>query len=437
MKLSRIGRVSMALAASVALGLGMTACGGGTIGFMWVTGTQSTATTASSIVGFKIDNFTGNLTNIPRSPFNSVGVNPGTLVVRAGGRYVYVVNKGTTVQDPNDPTKTVSNGDGNISAFSVGGDGVLTFQESYSSQGGTPVWATTDTSGGFLYVLDSLAPAGSTYNAAGLGDVTVFSIAADTGRLALVTNQQVKDPVTNINLNYFPVGPNPTMMRVQSAGCLFILDKNQAADAHNTYVFPYQIQSGGQLVTTVTGNITTGATNLSSLTPGGGAYLYLTDLGPNDSAGASTTSGFVFAYSVGATCALNAVVGSPFANVSPAQNPVWTVTEARNSKFVYVLNQSNSSSTQANSSISAFSIDATGRLTAVPGTNNPYSVGSGPTCMVEDPTNKYLYTSNSVDGTVTGKAINLSTGELSALQRGSTFSAVTHASCLVVSGAVS
>ena len=57
--------------------------------------------------------------------------------------------------------------------------------------------------------------------------------------------------------------------------------------------------------------------------------------------------------------------------------------------------------------------------------------------MVEDPTNKYLYTSNSVDGTVTGLKLNLSTGELGPLQHGSSFTAVTHASCLAVSGATS
>ena len=431
MKLSRIGRVSMALAALVALGLGMSACGGGTVGFMWVVGTQSTATNTSSIVGFKIDNFTGNLTNVPRSPFNSAGANPSMLVVRTGGRYVYVVNTGTT-----DPTTGAKLRDGSVSSFSVGGNGTLTFQENYTTQSGTPVWAAIDASGGFLYVLEQLAPDGTSYATAGLGDVTVYSIAADTGRLALVTNQQIKDPVSNVNLNYFPVGVSPTRILRQSSGCLFILDKGQASDAHQTYVFPYQIQSSGQLVTTVSGNVSTGTTNVSSITPGGSAYLYLTDIGPSDSTGTPTTPGQIAAFSVGSGCALTSVVGGVTDNISPAQNPVWTITEARNSKFVYVLNQSSSNSTQANSSISAFSIDSTGKLTPVPGTNNPYAVGSGPTCMVEDPTNKYLYTSNSVDGTVTGKAINLSTGELSGLQRGSTFSAATHASCLVVSGSV-
>ena len=435
MKLSRIGRVSMALAASVALGLGMTACGGGTVGFMWVTGTTATGSTASSIVGYKIDNFTGNLTTIPKSPFDSSGQNPTTLVVRSGGRYVYVVNQGTK-----DPNTGLSNRDGNISEFSVGGDGTLTFQENYVTLAGTPVWAAPDSSGGYLYVLDSLAPAGSTYATNMQGDVTVFSIDANTGRLSTVTNQQVKD-ANDINISYFPVGQYPKMMRVQASSCLFIQDSNAAVTAvegsPNPYVFPYQIPTGGQLTTTVSGNVSTGATNISSITNGGGSYLYLTDTGVTNPDGTPSTAGQIYAYTVGTNCALNAVVNSPFQNVPSARTPVWTLTEARNSKFVYVLNQSNSNSSQPNSSISAFSIDATGNLTPLGGANNPFAVGSGPSCMVEDPTNKYLYTSNTVDGTVTGLKLNLSDGTLGPLQHGSSFTAVTHASCLAVSGATS
>ena len=92
MKLSRIGRVSMALVVSVAMGLGMTACGGGTIGFMWVLGTQY-----NQIAAFKVDDFTGNLTIPPGSPFSSGGTTPVSLVVKPGGRFLYVVNKGTAL----------------------------------------------------------------------------------------------------------------------------------------------------------------------------------------------------------------------------------------------------------------------------------------------------------------------------------------------------
>jgi hypothetical protein len=55
--------------------------------------------------------------------------------------------------------------------------------------------------------------------------------------------------------------------------------------------------------------------------------------------------------------------------------------------------------------------------------------------MVEDPSNQYLYTSNG-DGTVTGKILDKTRGQLSNLSRGSTFTAVGQATCLAVSGIV-
>ena len=429
MKLSRIGRASLALVALVALGLSMTACGGGTIAYMWVIGTQTTSSSASTIVGFKVDNYTGNLTNIPTSPFTSAGSNPVSIAVRPGGRFVYVVNQGSST-DPQKPSY-----DGNIAAFSVGGDGRLVSQESYTSAGQTPVWAATDAAGTYLYVLDSLDPTNlpnSGVTPSGTGDVTVFSIAADTGRLTPVTNQQTKN-ASNVNISYFPVGANPTTMRVSPSGCLFILDKNQASEAYNTAIFPYQIQTGGQLTLTVNSQITTTATNVSSVNVGGN-YVYLTDVGPS-TAGVPNGNGSILPYTVGTNCALNAVTGGTQPNIAPGQTPVYTLTEARG-KFLFVVNQSSTNAQSPYSSISAFTVLSDGRLQPVPDSNNPYAIGSGPTCMVEDPTNQYLYTSNSVDGNVTGKVINSTSGQLSDLSRGSKFAAVTHATCLGLSGAV-
>jgi len=54
--------------------------------------------------------------------------------------------------------------------------------------------------------------------------------------------------------------------------------------------------------------------------------------------------------------------------------------------------------------------------------------------MLEDPSNKYIYTSNSIDSTVTGYEINKTTGELNDLRRGTTFNVTGKPSCLVVSG---
>ena len=145
----------------MAVVLGMSACGGYTVGFMWVLGTQY-----NQIAGFKIDDYTGNLTAMVNSPYPSGGADPVSIAVRVGGNYVFVVNKGTY------NSKGTSNGDGNIAVFAVGEDGILTFQNTYTTAGNTPVWASTDGTGSYLYVLDSQAP---DYATTGNGDITVFA----------------------------------------------------------------------------------------------------------------------------------------------------------------------------------------------------------------------------------------------------------------------
>jgi 6-phosphogluconolactonase (cycloisomerase 2 family) len=421
MKLSRIGRVSMALVVSVAMGLGMTACGGGTIGFMWVLGTQY-----NQIAGFKIDDFTGNLTAIPHSPFTSGGANPVSIVVKPGGRFIYVVNRG----GGNGPSAGLPCGTaGSISEFSVGGQGVLTFQQCFQSQGTNPVWAAHDSTGNFLYVLDQQAPPPTSTPtdpnppAPPNGDITVFSIDPNTGRLTLVLNQQIKDPVTGLQITYFPVGETPTMLAV-AGGCVLTLNT-----ADQT-VSPYAVGTAGQLTLTTTQKFNSGAVRPTSIITGG-SNIYITDAGaPN-----ANSPGQVLPFTVGATsCSLNTITGGAVANISPAANPVYSLVDSKN-KFVYVANQSTTNTTNPNSSISAFTIQTTGQLQELndPG-NNPYTVGAGPVCMVEDPSAQYVYTSNG-DGTVTGKSIS-TTGTLSDLRRGSTFTATGQATCLAVSGNV-
>jgi 6-phosphogluconolactonase (cycloisomerase 2 family) len=150
MKLSLVGRWSMALFASLALGLGMTACGGGTIGYMWVLGQEY-----NQIAGFKVDQYSGNLTEVPGSPFSSNGSVPVSLVIKSGGRFVYVINQGVC---PTAGCGTATNTGQSIALYSVGGDGTLVFQESYVSQGYVSEWAQMDSSGTYLYVLDKYSP---------------------------------------------------------------------------------------------------------------------------------------------------------------------------------------------------------------------------------------------------------------------------------------
>jgi 6-phosphogluconolactonase (cycloisomerase 2 family) len=413
MTFSRIGRIVKGLVASAALGLGMTACGGGTVGFMWVVGTQQTSTTNTGIItGFKIDSYTGNLTAMPGSPFGSGGASPAYLVIKPGGRFVYVINQAVG---------TVA---GNVSVFSVGGDGTLLFQLSYSTQGNNPIWATFDSTGTYLYVLDQTAPS-NTYCPPGFttcGDITAFSVASDSGRLTLLVNNSIKVSGTQTPITYFPVAPNATMVTKASNGCIYTVSP--------TLVFPLQSLTSGQLSEPTTGPLYfTGSQNLTSINTTG-SYTYLTDSGANT----------VYPLQAGGSgCSLAAVNPGIVANIGGTSLPVNSLT-SNNNKFFYTINQSNLSNPQAsaNSNISAFTIDATtGRLQELSDPpNNPYSDGSGPTCIVEDTSNQYIYTSDSQSHTVTGKVLNQNTGQLSPLTRGSTFTLLGPPKCLAISGTV-
>ena len=403
MKLSRIGRISKALVVSMALVLGMSACGGYTVGFMWVLGTQY-----NQISGFKIDDYTGNLTNMVNSPYPSGGTDPVSIAVRVGGNFVFVVNKGTF------NSKGVSNGDGNVAVFAVGEDGILTFQESYQTAGNTPVWASSDGTGSFLYVLDSQAPDFAT---TGNGDITVFAVDGNTGRLQLVPNQLIKDPVTGHQLNYFEVGPVPSMLRAGGT-CLYTLDSGDQS------IYPYGIGSNGQLVVETNSRIKTGGVNITSMNAAA-SNMYLTDAGTNK----------ILPYTSGAGCSLSAQVDGAVTNLPLTANPVYSMTDTKN-KFLYVLNSTGTNPNNPGSSISAFVIETTGALVPISDPQNPYSVGNGPVCMIEDPSSQYVYTSNFNDGTVTGKFINQNTGQLSDLARGSTFQSTGIGTCLAVSGNV-
>ncbi len=427
MKLSLVGRWSMALVASLALGLGATSCSVSTIGYMWVLGQEY-----NQIAGFKVDQYSGNLTEVPGSPFSSNGSVPVSLVIKLGGRFVYVINQGVGGSAAGPGTAQ------SIALYSVGGDGTLTFQQSYKSQGYVSLWAQMDSSGTYLYVLDKFSPSADPqsglYNAAnidGRGSITAFASDPSTGRLTLITNSQTK--VAGVNTPFWEVGASPLMSKSQG-GCLYTVNTGLTSAGSQT-VTPYTIGAGGQLDFATTGDITVNrtnpnvATNITSIN-GSGNYMFLTDAGSNVLYGNSTTG----------SCNLTALSGGTtnlakdFPNTS---NPVYSLIDTTG-KVVYVANNS-TTSTQTNipySSLSALTINPANQELQ-PLTGSPYKVGSGPVCIVEDPSNQYIYTSNYNDGTVTGFQLNISGGgELSDLPKGSTFPAVGKASCLAMSGAV-
>jgi hypothetical protein len=340
------------------------------------------------------------------------------LVVKPGGRYVYVINSGSGATGT--PGTTTFNSPGAaISEFSVGTGGILTFEQNFFSQGVQPTWAAIDSSGSYLYVLDKYSP---DYATTGLGSITAFVIDPNTGRLTLVTNSTILN--NGLPQTWFDTGANPIMMKFGPGGCLYTLSPNS--------IYPYaQSASNGQLVVSTTGTyLVQGSNRLSSINAGGsGGFVYLTDAGANQIF--SLTSG-------GSGCVLTQISGSQQTNLPGTMNPVNSITST-SGKFLYVLNSSVTGAgvpvTNANSSISAFTINTSGQLqTLSDTTNNPYAVGSGPLCVAQDPSGQYLFISNYVDSTVTGKLLDQNRGYLSNLTRATTFPTTMHPTCLVISG---
>ncbi len=384
----------------------MTACGGGTIAYLWAVGTTSTQN--GVVVGYQVDDFTGNLTAIPGQPFGAGGTNPVQVVVRPGGRFVYVINQGTGFS-----AKAGGNSDA-IQLFAVGGSGTLTPEQAYESQGYGHVWAAFDSTGGYLYVLDQFSPAGD-----GNGAITTFASDPTTGRLSLVQQTASTQPGQSAP-TFLEVGKTPLRM-LSTGSCLFTL--NTVGQTISAYSI-----ANGQLGTVTTGTIPANTVSATSIS-GNGQYIFVTDSQNRQN------SGYISSYTVGSGCSLVPFTGGSTANDPSAVNPVNTFLTT-SGKYVYALNSSSTNTTTntRGSTLTGYVINA-GVLQPIPG--SPFSSGAGPSCMVEDPTSKYLYTSDGTDGTITGYLYSDTTGEVASLSRGSTFkTSALGLSCLSISGAI-
>lgn len=447
MKLKNSGRVLLALVVSLGLGFGLTSCANDyTVGYLYVTGTQY-----NQLAAYKIANNTGNLLALAGTPYGSGGTNPVRALVSTTGRYLYVLNEGAQTPIDNGPNFKYTGE--NISVFSIGGNGVLTFQQSYQSQGYGSFRMAFNPTGSYLYVLDEYSPA-DTPASTGIpvlgsnspltvdpssqqqckdssgvyhptGDITVFAVDSNTGRLSLVTNNQIQTS-TGAQLPYFPVGCMPLDLKV-TGGYALTADSYDPVTGNQFTIFPYALNaSTGQLTTTQNTEFVTGASSISALgSDQGDRYIYVLDPKADQ----------IYYFTIGSGGLLQAVTGSPTSNVetgTQASNPVQLISDNK-SKFLYVANAGPSTGIgQVNSDISAFTIASNGVLAPLP--QAPFPTGSGPQCIVEDPSNQYLYTADFNSGTVTGHVLDPSSGVLTDMRKQSTYPTVGHPTWCVVDG---
>src|ERR1039457_4293792 len=97
MKFSKFGKALLMGALSAGVVLGVSSCVQSySTGYLYVTGTSNATSTGNGIIsGYKIDHNTGKLTSIHGLPVSSGGANPIRAVMPSGGRFLYVLNRGT------------------------------------------------------------------------------------------------------------------------------------------------------------------------------------------------------------------------------------------------------------------------------------------------------------------------------------------------------
>ncbi|QHS51939.1 beta-propeller fold lactonase family protein [Edaphobacter sp. 12200R-103] len=399
MTLKKMGRGALASIVSLAMGLGLTACGRDyTVGYVYVT----TASGTSGLVnGYKVDYQQGYLTQLANSPLPSGGKNPVTIVASPDHLSIYIVHRD----------------DSNVVHFLVGTDGKLYPQKTYNILGSFATDASIDAAGKFLYVTytyqNTILPDGTQqqlYTPAnpGPGGVTIFPIGSD-GTLGT--------PST------FALGRNPVKISATNPNHFVYVVAQDSATGNNLFGFSQDPNTGALTplpgVTINPGNVVStgfpsGNTPSGIIADASGSHLYVTDQVLND----------VMGYTIGANG-----IPSLIASATTDSAPAGMIIDA-SGKYLFV------AATGAGA-VDGYTFGANGepvRSTV----SSSVQVGTGPTCLgmigapsSGDPTHGiYLYTSNSLSSNVSGNQMDASTGRLFQVQR-TPFSANALPSCLV------
>jgi 6-phosphogluconolactonase len=438
MKFTKFGKALLVSAISIGV-LGISSCVQSyTVGFLYVTNLVTAQPSGNgNISGFKIDHNTGQLRPIDGLPISSGGANPVRATLVTGSRFLYVLNRGVNSSGGAVCTTADPCHNSNITQFAVGGNGILTPQETFYTQGINPFRIISDSAGNYLFVLDhdsksdaacklALGAAATT-----CGDITVFEINQTTGRLHLVLNSQVALPGGQA-LSYFPVPADPIDFVITS-GYLLALSGTPAT---GDFVFPYTYNSGsGQLTVNQNSAQPLDIAAATAIVVGGG-NVFVLDNEPIEVGGRVASQSQIIPFSVGTNGFLQTETGGAFPDDPTQANPIYLLVESK-SKWLYVANQGNNNTTtgDAASGITGYIINTPPQYSEMPGL--PFGTGSGPQCLVEDPSDQFIYTANFNDSTVTGKALDENAGTLGALRKGSSFSVNGPATWCLVNGRTS
>jgi 6-phosphogluconolactonase (cycloisomerase 2 family) len=289
-------------------------------------------------------------------------------VASANGKNLYVVNQASNA----------------VVVFAINTDGSLSQQQSCSTPGTLPTQLAINQAGTYLYVVETYQP-GFNANKPGPGALVVFPVNA-TGQLGATGS--LCQPVANGANSFFPLGNNPVAVNVlPSSNFVYAVNETDAT------ISDFQVGSGGAL--TLIASYPVGVAPNAIASDPTSKFLYVTD------GAANQMIGFLI-QTDGALINMQTPFKTDILPVSVEVDP--------RGIYVYVANYN------AND-VSAYTIDrATGNATQIAGATT-YGVDAGPTCILIEPAEaRFVYTSNSLGGTVSGLALNPATGALSPVQ---------------------
>ncbi len=453
MRFTKFGLALLIGALSLGVVFGVTSCVESyTVGFLYVTGTATLSTgNYGFISGYKIDHNTGKLAPVNGLPISSEGANPVRAVLTSSSRFLYVLNRGVDAEGNGDCTTDDPCTGSTITQFIVGGNGILTYQNTFYTQGINPFRLIGDPTGNYLLALDHDSPSSAACQAAlgasvtSCGDITVFQINQNTGRLsviqdAAVTAANCPSALLPCPLTYFPVPANPVDFLLSGGYILTLTAANPQAS------FPY---SGGGIVwpyaySSTSGQLTLSANSAQQLSDpytasglvgegnaivSGSGVVYVLDNEPATIPSCPTTtcnfnpgtySSHILPFTVGTGGALQSETSGIVPDDPSLSNPIQLLVESKG-KYLYLANDgSNVAGIYPASNIAAYVIQTSPyELSFVLG--EPFGSGSAPQCIVEDPSNQFIYEANEGDSTITGRILDPLSGELDGMRVTSTY----------------
>ncbi len=377
MKWSQYGRITLALVASLALGLSITACNPSfTLGFVYALNTK---TNPGFISAYTIDSVSGAITQVANSPFDSGGQYPVADAVDNRSKWLYVVHEI----------------DNSVVQFNIGRDGKLYKQATVNTPGTYPIAVTIDPSSKYLFVVDSYAPGFNgvappninplqTNSVPTQGCVVVYPINSTNGTLG--------SPVQNAGQSCFPIGTAVLGSQPIGITATSFVNYLYVADQGTHTVYAYSVNyTNGQLTPLANNNFQAGVKPSAIISDPSGRFVYVTDQYQN----------LILAYNILTGGTLQSQLNGPFAT---DLYPYAMAVDPRG-KFLYVTDYNSNN-------VRAYTINnATGNPIAVSG--GSYGTGTEPTCLAIEPAyGRYVYVANFIDNSVTGFKLDPATGVL-------------------------